>query len=98
MRDRDTALKCDLRDDTNVQQRLRLHGEKPVSYEQGLEVAKRARASRYLECSAKYGRGVNEVFQEAAKVSVKASKQGLTRHSSDPDEQRRLSLFGCLRW
>ncbi|MDI1486992.1 MAG: Rho GTPase [Ramalina farinacea] len=46
-----------------------------IDYKQGLEVAKRIQALRYLECSAKKNRGVNEAFSEAARVamSVKGS-------------------------
>lgn len=70
------ALKCDLRegndDEDGVQQ-----GEKSlIDYEQGLQVAEKIRALRYLECSAMKNRGVNEAFTEAARValSVKSSK------------------------
>jgi Rho family protein len=71
------ALKCDLRrreeadDDENPQP------EKPmINYDEGLKVAERIKALRYLECSAMKNRGVNEAFTEAARValSVKNSK------------------------
>lgn len=42
------ALKCDLRDDGAVIERLARYGRQPVQYEQGLAVARRIRASRYL--------------------------------------------------
>lgn len=73
------ALKCDLRrreeadDDENPQP------EKPmINYDEGLKVAERIKALRYLECSAMKNRGVNEAFTEAARValSVKNSKDG----------------------
>ncbi|KZO92896.1 hypothetical protein CALVIDRAFT_503745 [Calocera viscosa TUFC12733] len=70
------ALKCDLRDDHAVRERLAQYGMRPVEYEQGLAVARRIRASRYLECSAKHGRGVNEVFFEAARVSISTTAKG----------------------
>lgn len=55
------ALKCDLRDSV----------EKPtLGYTAGIEMAKRIKASRYLECSAKMGRGVEEAFAEIANVAV----------------------------
>ncbi|KAI5989380.1 P-loop containing nucleoside triphosphate hydrolase protein [Pisolithus albus] len=64
------ALKCDLRDDRNVAERLARHGLRSVQYEEGLTVARRIRASRYLECSSKHNRGVSEVFYEAARLSL----------------------------
>lgn len=74
-----------------------------IQYEEGLTVARRIRASRYLgtysrltsphfhlhheltstqyfqsliECSAKHNRGVNEVFYEAARVSLTTKAKG----------------------
>ncbi|KAG6890291.1 hypothetical protein C0995_009497 [Termitomyces sp. Mi166 len=64
------ALKCDLRDDRGVRERLQRYGTHPVEYEEGLAVARRIRASRYLECSSKHNRGVTEVFYEAARVAL----------------------------
>ena len=43
-----TACKCDLRDDRAVQERLARFGYHTVQYEEGLAVARRIRASRYL--------------------------------------------------
>ncbi|KAH7105817.1 ras family-domain-containing protein [Auriculariales sp. MPI-PUGE-AT-0066] len=68
------ALKCDLRDDPTVREKLTRYNQVPVQYEQGLAVARRIRASRYLECSAKHNRGVTEVFMEAARVSMNAKR------------------------
>ncbi|KIM74652.1 hypothetical protein PILCRDRAFT_99117 [Piloderma croceum F 1598] len=64
------SLKCDLRDDRTVRERLARYGRRTVQYEEGLAVARRIRASRYLECSSKHNRGVSEVFYEAARVSL----------------------------
>ncbi|KAJ7132143.1 P-loop containing nucleoside triphosphate hydrolase protein [Mycena epipterygia] len=70
------ALKCDLRDDRPVKERLQRYGSHPVQYEEGLAVARRIRASRYLECSSKHNRGVAEVFHEAARVSLSTRPKG----------------------
>ena len=43
-----TACKCDLRDDRAVKERLARIGYHTVQYEEGLAVARRIRASRYL--------------------------------------------------
>jgi len=70
------ALKCDLRDDYAVKERLQRYGTHPVQYEEGLAIARRIRASRYLECSSKHNRGVTEVFYEAARVSLSNRTKG----------------------
>lgn len=70
------ALKCDLRstddDDANEEDATAEQQEKKpcIDYNQGLDVARRINALRYLECSAKKNRGVNEAFTEAARVAL----------------------------
>jgi len=86
------ALKCDLRDDRMTRERLTRHGHHPVEYEEGLAVARRIRASRYLECSAKHNRGVTEVFFEAARVSISARAKGMGGYGSAVDTTDR----GCV--
>ncbi|KAI0788837.1 ras family-domain-containing protein [Abortiporus biennis] len=73
--------KCDLRDDRATQDRLARHGLHTVQYEEGLTVARRIRASRYLECSAKHNRGVTEAFYEAARVSLSTRAKGTGGYS-----------------
>lgn len=81
------ALKCDLREQTedeeteeagasaSAAETTEPHEKKPlITYEQGLEVARRIGASRYLECSAMKNRGVNEAFTEAARVALSVKK------------------------
>ncbi|OAA61726.1 ubiquitin-activating protein [Niveomyces insectorum RCEF 264] len=46
-----------------------------INYDQGLEVARRINAMRYLECSAMRNRGVNEAFTEAARVALSVRKE-----------------------
>jgi len=82
------ALKCDLRelsedDDDGAgagaevgagrggQQREK---RPMINYDQGLDVARRINALRYLECSAMRNRGVNEAFTEAARVALSVKK------------------------
>ncbi|KAK2075341.1 hypothetical protein P8C59_009473 [Phyllachora maydis] len=81
------ALKCDLReggdeddaaaaavgDTTNEDGNPREKGP-TINYDQGLEVARRINALRYLECSAMRNRGVNEAFTEAARVALSVKK------------------------
>ncbi|KAK8154983.1 rho3 protein-like protein [Phyllosticta citrichinensis] len=70
------ALKCDLREGNDDEDGAQQGEKSLIDYEQGLQVAEKIRALRYLECSAMKNRGVNEAFTEAARValSVKSSK------------------------
>jgi Rho family protein len=73
------ALKCDLREQSNDndgeagEQREK---KEMITYNQGLEVARRINALRYLECSAMRNRGVNEAFTEAARVALSVKPNG----------------------
>ncbi|GCE98420.1 Rho GTPase [Zygosaccharomyces mellis] len=56
-----------------------------ISYEEGVEMAKKIGALRYLECSAKFGKGVNEAFTEATRVVMNSeprNKETAERESS----------------
>ena len=81
------ALKCDLReggdDDEDTPAAVAndagggnaRNEKKPmIDYSQGLDVARRIKAARYLECSAMKNRGVNEAFTEAARVALTVRK------------------------
>lgn len=75
------ALKCDLREqggDDEAEATDGAHTEKKdmITYNQGLEVARRINALRYLECSAMRNRGVNEAFTEAARVALGVKANG----------------------
>nr|CAG8518553.1 4352_t:CDS:2 [Entrophospora candida]CAG8531093.1 3680_t:CDS:2 [Entrophospora candida] len=74
------ALKCDLREDKQVIRNMQRYGEKPVTYEEGLTVARNIQAARYLECSAKHNRGVREAFEQSARVSIHAKPKGIQNH------------------
>ncbi|KAN0061472.1 Rho GTPase [Thecaphora frezii] len=70
------ALKCDLRDDAAVLEKLARSSDETVSYDLGLQTARKIKATRYLECSAKCNRGVADAFLEAAKVAADAKARG----------------------
>ncbi|CAD86888.1 GTP-binding protein rho3 [Schizosaccharomyces pombe] len=72
------ALKCDLRGADEEQ----VDHSKIIDYEEGLAAAKKINAVRYLECSAKLNRGVNEAFTEAARVALAAQPRG-TKDGAD---------------
>ena len=63
------ALKFDLRDDEGTKERLAKYGEKCISYEEGLEMAKQIRAVRYLgtpnpTCATGFERLMGRMFGE----------------------------------
>jgi len=64
------ATKTDLRRDDNTRRMLAAQGQTPVTPEQGAEVAREIGA-KYIECSAKTGNGVQEVFGLALRESMK---------------------------
>jgi len=74
------ALKCDLREDAEHEGPEK--SSEYIKYAEGLAVAERIKALRYLECSAKINRGVNEAFSEAARVALTAKPIGASSGSS----------------
>lgn len=64
------ALKCDLRDSSEPQSGP--SDKNVLTYTDGVQVAKRIKATRYLECSAKMNRGVDEAFDQIASVALAA--------------------------
>jgi len=66
------ACKKDLRRDPRVIDELRKTNQRPVTPEEGMAVAQKISAKNYLECSAKTGEGVREVFQHATRAALLA--------------------------
>jgi len=84
------ALKCDLRDQ-QIANGEDTPGKGPslISYDEGLAVARQIAALRYLECSAKINKGVNEAFTESARVALTAKPKGA---ADDPPASRRCTI------
>ncbi|CEP16107.1 hypothetical protein [Parasitella parasitica] len=68
------ACKKDLRNDPAKIEELRKTSQRPVTYEEGQGVAQKINAYKYLECSAKTGEGVREVFENATRAALTMSK------------------------
>jgi len=64
------GLKKDLRNDPRIIEELRRFDQRPVSMEEGQQMAARIGAYQYLECSAKSGDGVREVFECATRAAL----------------------------
>ena len=62
--------KIDLREDPVTISVLRERRMSPVTREKGLEMAKRIKAVKYVECSAKTQKNLKEVFLTAAEVVI----------------------------
>ncbi|KAG1223730.1 hypothetical protein G6F35_004477 [Rhizopus arrhizus] len=67
------ACKIDLREDQTVIEELSKQSEQVTSYQQGATVARQIGAYKYIECSAKLGQGVQEVFISAVRSTLKQS-------------------------
>ncbi|RXK39186.1 rho family protein [Tremella mesenterica] len=78
------ALKCDLREDVTVKEKLARRNMRTVSYEEGLAVARVIRATRYLECSSLHNRGVQEAIYEAARVALGSRAKGVNGQNGFP--------------
>jgi len=77
------GTKIDLRDDPAAIQKMSEKGSTPITYEQGLRLAKEISAAKYLECSALTQKGLKNVFDEAIRVVL-----------SPPQKQKKKG--GCL--
>ena len=70
------GCKKDLRRDPKIIDELRKTSQRPVTPEEGMAVASKIGAVRYLECSAKTGEGVREVFEHATRAALIQKPRG----------------------
>ncbi|RHZ75862.1 hypothetical protein Glove_209g31 [Diversispora epigaea] len=64
------GTKLDLRNDMQTIKELKKVSKKPVTYEEGFQVAERINAKNYLECSALTGEGLNEAFEQIIRAGL----------------------------
>ena len=69
------ACKKDLRTDPEIIMKLKKEGEIPVTNEVGRQIAAQIKADAYMECSAKTREGVQDLFIQAAHLSLKKRSQ-----------------------
>lgn len=70
------GTKADMRNDAQTLESLRKRGVSAVGVEACEAMAKRIGAVRYIECSAKTGENMKEVFDEAIRAVVCPTKRG----------------------
>lgn len=74
------GTKIDLREKRDEIEKLAKKKERPITYEEGVRMAKKLKADKYVECSALTQAGLKDVFDEAIitvlnKVKPKKKKQ-----------------------
>ncbi|SCU95639.1 LAMI_0F03136g1_1 [Lachancea mirantina] len=82
------GCKVDLRNDPQVIENLRANGQEPLSQAAAQEVADQIGAVEYIECSAKTGYGVREVFEAATRASL-MGKQGKTKSKKNKSSTKK---------
>jgi|UniRef100_A0AC35G9Q6 Ras-related C3 botulinum toxin substrate 1 len=64
------GTKTDLRTDPGELSKLQAEGKNPISKSQGIKLAKKIKAVKYIECSALTQEGLKDVFTEAVKAVI----------------------------
>jgi len=62
------GTKLDLRDDPETLQRLTERKQAPITYQQGVQLAKEIGAAKYVECSSLTQKGLKNTFDEAIRA------------------------------
>jgi len=64
------GTKVDLRKDDSVVEKMKATGQQPITTSQGQELAKKIKAFKYIECSARTQENLKTVFDEAIKAAL----------------------------
>jgi Rho family protein len=73
------CTKIDLREDPTTVSLMAAQGTKPITHAEGSRIANEIKASRYLECSAKTGYNVGNVFEGALRDAMRKRGFGLKK-------------------
>lgn len=90
------GTKLDLRDDKETIEKLREKNLSPITYLQGLAMAKDVKAVKYLECSALTQKGLKTIFDEAIRaVLIPVEQKNPIIKDQDP-KINIYQIFLCL--
>ncbi|KAL9645497.1 hypothetical protein ABK040_000563 [Willaertia magna] len=84
------GTKADLKDDIQTKNKLKnsVHSIKePITTEMGEQLAKKIKAKRYIECSAKTGYGVKKIFDEAIRIVLYDSHEEENNNSTQSNSK-----------
>ena len=90
------GTKLDLRNDDAVLEKLKGQGLSPISTEQGHELAKKIKAVKYLECSAKTSQNLKMVFDEAVKGCLRIQPHNTSEMFHPQRERERECVCVCV--
>ncbi|KAK3523750.1 hypothetical protein QTP70_009238 [Hemibagrus guttatus] len=74
------GTKSDLRNDPEVQKKLKDQNQAPITVQQGQSLARQIHAVKYMECSALSQDGIKDVFAEAVRAFLNPQPASPKRH------------------
>ena len=75
------GTKLDLRDDRETLVELQEKRQVPITYTQGVQLAKDIKAIKYMECSAVTQQGLRQIFEEAIRAALSPNEKKSRRKS-----------------
>ena len=69
------GTKLDMRNDQEELDKLRAQGQSPITTEQGVDLGKKLKSIKYMECSAKTQENLKDVFDEAVRAVLRPKKK-----------------------
>lgn len=88
------GTKIDLRDDLHVMDELAERNTRPITYEQGVKMAKDLGAIQYLECSAATQVGVKEIFDYAIRAVLDPPNLKSSEYTTVQEQPVQKALTG----
>ena len=95
------GTQIDLRDDASTIEKLAKQRQRPISYNQGIQLQWKIGAARYVECSALTQKGLKNVFDEAILVSLDDPFCPICRIKIEDSSHDKEAIFcegECRKW